>query len=135
MEQTTFVQKHAKKILLAGGAVVAVGAFIALKKHDVAINNLKDDIELKEFTINKLLGDNETLMAAASEGLFEEALATTTRKLNSRKDRYEYLNNIENKTPEIMEKIKQLYTEIKVLEVRKLRFAKAQELMEIKDLD
>ena len=135
MEQTTFVQKHAKKILLAGGAVVAVGAFIALKKHDVAINILKDDIELKEFTINKLLGDNETLMAAASEGLFEEALATTTRKLNSRKDRYEYLNNVENKTPEIMEKIKQLYTEIKVLEVRKLRFAKAQELMEIKDLD
>ena len=135
MEQTTFIQKHANKILLAGGAVVAVGAIIALKKHDVVINNLKDDIELKEFTINKLLGDNETLMAAASEGLFEEALATTTRKLNSRKDRYEYLNNIENKTPEIMEKIKQLYTEIKVLEVRKLRFTKAQELMEIKELD
>ena len=142
MEQTTFVQKHAKKILLAGGVVVAAGAYVLLAKHEKEMKDvLADNALLKSFieedgkVIAKLTDDNETLMAAASEGLFEEALATTTRKLNSRKDRFEYLNNVEIKTPEIMEKIKQLSSEIKVLEIRKLRFTKAQALMEIKDLD
>ena len=142
MEQTTFAQKHAKKILLAGGVVVAAGAYVLLAKHEKEMKDvLADNALLKSFieedgkVITKLTDDNETLMAAASEGLFEEALATTTRKLNSRKDRFEYLNNVEIKTPEIMEKIKQLSSEIKVLEIRKLRFTKAQALMEIKDLD
>lgn len=37
MEQTTFVQRHAKKILLAGGVTVAIGAGYLLKKHNLDI--------------------------------------------------------------------------------------------------
>ncbi len=142
MEQTTFIQRHAKKILLVGGVVVAAGAYYLLHKHGLEINDFKEKIEMDGRTIDHLINeldqvteDNHTLMAAASEGLFEEALATTVRKLNSRKDRFEYLNNLEDKTPEVLEKIKMLASEIDVLEIRKIRFTKAQALMEIKDLD
>ena len=104
------------------------------------IDVLADNAALKYFleedgkAITKLTEDNETLMAAASEGLFEEALATTTRKLNSRKDRKEFLLNQEQ-TEEVINKLKQLTSEIFVLEVRKERFSKAQALLEIKELD
>ena len=48
----------------------------------------------------------------------------------------QYLSSIHKLTEiEVFEKIKQLSSEIKVLEIRKLRFTKAQALMEIKDLD
>ena len=37
MEQTTFVQKHAKKILLAGGVIAAAGAYYILHKHGIEL--------------------------------------------------------------------------------------------------
>ena len=102
MEESTFLKRHAGKILLAGGLVVAAGAYYMLGKHEKEMKDvLADNSLLKYFleedgkAIAKLTEDNETLMAAASEGLFEEALATTTRKLNSRKDRKEFLLNQE----------------------------------------
>ena len=141
MEQTTFIQRHAKKILIAGGLVVVAGAYYMLGKHEKEMKDvLADNSLLKSFleedgkAIAKLTEDNETLMAAASEGLFEEALATTTRKLNSRKDRKEFLLNQEQ-TEEIINKVKQLTSEILVLEVRKERFSKAQALLEIKEIE
>lgn len=141
MEESTFLKRHAGKILLAGGLVVAAGAYYMLGKHEKEMKDvLADNSLLKYFleedgkAIAKLTEDNETLMAAASEGLFEEALATTTRKLNSRKDRKEFLLNQEQ-TEEVINKVKQLTSEIFVLEVRKERFSKAQALLEIKELD
>lgn len=141
MEESTFLKRHAGKILLAGGLVVAAGAYYMLGKHEKEMKDvLADNAALKYFleedgkAITKLTEDNETLMAAASEGLFEEALATTTRKLNSRKDRKEFLLNQEQ-TEEVINKLKQLTSEIFVLEVRKERFSKAQALLEIKELD
>lgn len=141
MEESTFLKRHAGKILLAGGLVVAAGAYYMLGKHEKEMKDvLADNAALKYFleedgkAIAKLTEDNETLMAAASEGLFEEALATTTRKLNSRKDRKEFLLNQEQ-TEEVINKLKQLTSEIFVLEVRKERFSKAQALLEIKELD
>ena len=141
MEESTFLKRHAGKILLAGGLVVAAGAYYMLGKHEKEMKDvLADNAALKYFleedgkAITKLTEDNETLMAAASEGLFEEALATTTRKLNSRKDRKEFLLNQEQ-TEEVIDKLKQLTSEIFVLEVRKERFSKAQALLEIKELD
>lgn len=141
MEESTFLKRHAGKILLAGGLVVAAGAYYMLGKHEKEMKDvLADNALLKHFleedgkAITKLTEDNETLMAAASEGLFEEVLATTTRKLNSRKDRKEFLLNQEQ-TEEVIDKVKQLTSEIFVLEVRKERFSKAQALLEIKELD
>lgn len=52
MEQTTFIQKHAKKILVAGGLVVTAGAAYLLHKHGV-------DLKIKDKAINNLIEANE----------------------------------------------------------------------------
>ena len=131
MQQTTFVQRHAKKILFATGAVVAAGAYYMLKKHDLEIKDLTDINLYLQKSNNKLKDDVDTLMAAASEGLFEEALATTTRKLNSRKDRLQFLIDSEV----VGEQVDKLTREIKTLSMRRDAFLKAQALVEIKELD
>ncbi len=83
MEQTTFIQKHAKKILLVGGVVVAAGAYYILKKHnveiknheiritnvenklqintDIAVKSLNDTIEKYEFEIGELIFKRDNL--------------------------------------------------------------------------
>lgn len=47
MEQTTFVQRHAKKILIAGGLVVSAGAAYMMYKHGVDIKTLKENHSLE----------------------------------------------------------------------------------------
>lgn len=131
MQQTTFVQRHAKKILFATGVVVAAGAYYMLKKHDLEIKDLTDVNLYLQKSNDKLKDDVDTLMAAASEGLFEEALATTTRKLNSRKDRLQFLIDSEV----VGEQVDKLTREIKTLSMRRDAFLKAQALVEIKELD
>lgn len=83
MEQTTFIQKHAKKILLVGGVVVTAGAYYILKKHnveiknheiritnvenklqintDIAVKSLNDTIEKYEFEIGELIFKRDSL--------------------------------------------------------------------------
>lgn len=131
MQQTTFMQRHAKKILFATGVVVAAGAYYMLKKHDLEIKDLTDVNLYLQKSNDKLKDDVDTLMAAASEGLFEEALATTTRKLNSRKDRLQFLIDSEV----VGEQVDKLTREIKTLSMRRDAFLKAQALVEIKELD
>ena len=74
MEQTTFIQKHAKKILIAGGIVVTAGAAYMMCKYHIDMKNLlnKHDVELKNKDVvidglAEVLKDtreeNETLMA------------------------------------------------------------------------
>ena len=49
MEQTTFIQKHAKKILVTGGLVVGAGAAYLLYKHDIEIaEHAKEIFNLKK---------------------------------------------------------------------------------------
>lgn len=52
MEQTTFIQRHAKKILIAGGLVVGAGAAYLLHKHNV-------DLKIKDEAINNLIEAND----------------------------------------------------------------------------
>ena len=52
MEQTTFIQRHAKKILIAGGLVVGAGAAYLLYKHGV-------DLKIKDEAINNLIEAND----------------------------------------------------------------------------
>lgn len=83
MEQTTFIQKHAKKILLVGGVVMTAGAYYILKKHnveiknheiritnvenklqintDIAVKSLNDTIEKYEFEIGELIFKRDNL--------------------------------------------------------------------------
>lgn len=52
MEQTTFIQRHAKKIIIAGGLVVSAGAAYLLHKHNV-------DLKIKDEAINNLIEAND----------------------------------------------------------------------------
>ena len=147
MEQTTFIQKHAKKILIAGGVVVTAGAAYMMCKYHIDIKNLlnKHDVELKNKDVvidglAEVLKDtreeNETLMAALSEGVFEEAIATVTRKINSRKDKLAFLGvQLNEGNKQVLAKIEEINNEIAELIRRKDAFLEAQHLYEIKNLE
>lgn len=64
MEQTTFVQKHAKKILLVSGVVVTIGTVAVLQKHDIDITNLK--LQIDNFR-NKLNVNTEIAVKALQD--------------------------------------------------------------------
>lgn len=147
MEQTTFIQKHAKKILIAGGVVVTAGAAYMMCKYHIDMKNLinKHDVELKnkDIVIDGLIEmtrdtreENETLMAALSEGVFEEAIATVTRKINSRKDKLAFLGvQLNEGNKQVLAKIEEINNEIAELIRRKDAFLEAQHLYEIKNLE
>ena len=59
MEQTTFIQRHAKKILVAGGLVVGAGAAYLMYKHGLEIKDFRERIEMDGRCIDGLLADNE----------------------------------------------------------------------------
>lgn len=92
---------------------------------------------VKYFSGNKDLKDSaDTLMAAASEGVFEEALGTINHKITYRIDKEKYLVEYlkshpnENKTKETLEKVR---VELINLCNRKDKIEKAQHLYEIKE--
>ena len=149
MEQTTFIQRHAKKILIAGGIVVGAGAAYILHKHNVEIKDITDKfnakIEADKIQLQALdaalldtLEDKNTLMEAASEGLFEEAISKVTNKINYRLDRKEALElrlldkPDDNQTKEALNK---LLEELAALMKRRDKFEDAQAIFEIKDLE
>ena len=149
MEQTTFIQRHAKKILIAGGLVVSAGAAYLLHKHNVEIKDITDkfndktkadEIQIKalEAALLDTLEDKNTLMEAASEGLFEEAISKVTNKINYRLDRKEALElrlldkPDDNQTKEALNK---LLEELAALMKRRDKFEDAQVIFEIKDLE
>lgn len=149
MEQTTFIQRHAKKILIAGGLVVGAGAAYLLYKHNVEIKEITDNfnakieadkIQLKALDAALLdtLEDKNTLMEAASEGLFEEAISKVTNKINYRLDRKEALElrlldkPDDNQTKEALNK---LLEELTALMKRRDKFEDAQAIFEINDLN
>lgn len=149
MEQTTFIQRHAKKIIIAGGIVVGAGAAYLLHKHNVEIKDITDKfnakIEADKIQLQALdaalldtLEDKNTLMEAASEGLFEEAISKVTNKINYRLDRKEALElrlldkPDDNQTKEALNK---LLEELAALMKRRDKFEDAQAIFEINDLD
>lgn len=90
----------------------------------------------KYFNDTKELKDSvDTLMAAASEGVFEEALGTINHKITYRVDKENYLMEYlkshpnENKTKETLEKVR---AELVNLYIRKDKIEQAQYLYEIK---
>ena len=149
MEQTTFIQRHAKKIMIAGGIVVGAGAAYLLHKHNVELKDITDKfnakIEADKIQLQALdaalldtLEDKNTLMEAASEGLFEEAISKVTNKINYRLDRKEYLEKALEKCPEDMDlkvAYEKIVEELSILFTRRDKFEDAQAIFEIKDLD
>lgn len=149
MEQTTFIQRHAKKILIAGGLVVGAGAAYLLYKHNVEIKDVTDnfnakikadEIQLKalEAALLDTLEDKNTLMEAASEGLFEDAISKVTNKINYRLDRKEVLERALEKYPDDIqtkEAFKKVVEELEMLFARRDKYEMSQAIFEIKDLD
>lgn len=149
MEQTTFIQRHAKKILIAGGLVVSAGAAYLLYKHNVEIKDVTDnfnakikadEIQLKalEAALLDTLEDKNTLMEAASEGLFEDAISKVTNKINYRLDRKEVLERALEKYPDDIqtkEAFKKVVEELEMLFARRDKYEMSQAIFEIKDLD
>lgn len=86
--------------------------------------------------IKKLTDDTTTLMSAASEGLFDEALATVGRKIAYRKDKEEYLVEQLLATPadkQTQNALSRIRAELQVLSARQNKFLEAQTLYEIAD--
>ena len=140
MEESTFLKRHAGKILLAGGLVVAAGAYYILGKHEKEMKDvLADNALLKSFVeedgkaISKLTKDNETLMTAASEGLFEEAIATVTRKINGRRDKLEALLKRYETDLTVEDAITKVKAELDILTARKESFLEAQSIFGIEE--
>lgn len=86
--------------------------------------------------IAKLTDDTTTLMSAASEGLFDEALATVGRKIAYRKDREQYLLKQLISHPgesDLTNCLDRVRSELSVLTERQSKFLNAQKLYGIKD--
>lgn len=121
-----------EKILLATSIVgIAAAGYFGFK--------YLDNKKTTEFAMNtvKTLTDKVDTLNAASEGLYEEALATTIRKLNRRQDQIKFVEEQLLLTPNAVDAIakkKQLIIEITELSRRRDTFTKAQKLYEIKDI-
>ena len=86
--------------------------------------------------IKKLTDETTTLMGAASEGLFDEALATVGRKIAYRKDREQYLLKQLSSHPgesDLSNCLDHVRTELSVLTERQSKFVNAQKLYGIED--
>ena len=132
-----------EKILLGVSIVGAgVAGFIIYKQHNIIIEALFDKIE-RDKIITNLNNDNQvlkcdvqTLMEAASEGVFEEAIGTVNNKINYRTDKKKYLLESLETNPnndEIKQALDKVNVELKNLFTRKDKYIKAQTLYEIKD--
>ena len=132
-----------EKILLGVSIVGAgVAGFIIYKQHNIIIEALFDKIE-RDKIITNLNNDNQvlkydvqTLMEAASEGVFEEAIGTVNNKINYRTDKKKYLlEALETNPNDISLKaaLEKVEIELANLFTRKDKYTKAQTLYGIKD--
>ena len=132
-----------EKILLGVSIVGAgVAGFIIYKQHNIIIKALFDKIE-RDKIITNLNNDNQvlkcdvqTLMEAASEGVFEEAIGTVNNKINHRADKKKYILEalkIKPDDEQSKQALDKVNIELKNLFTRKGKYIKAQTLYEIKD--
>ena len=130
--------------IIIGVSIVGAGVagFIICKQHNIITKALLDKIECEKIITNLdnenqiLKWDVQTLMEAASEGVFEEAIGTVNNKINHRTDKKKYLLEaleINPNNDEIKQALNKVNIELKNLFTRKDKYTKAQTLYEIKD--
>ncbi len=96
----------------------------ALVKSEIG----KKILEETDYTLKDKV---DTLEEALTEGVFEEAIATTTRKIDYRKDKLDFIASRNDKgDSQIVSKLKR---EIEILTERRDAFAKAQASVGISD--
>ena len=140
MEQTTFIQRHAKKILIAGGLVVGAGAAYLLHKHNVEIKDFRERIEMDGRCIDNLLADNEAkdkeigfIKFLVVEGdVVPKALQNAENKLARKENKIQALLVTLEKCPndlEVLEALNKHEAEAKVLREQIFNTLKLNELI------
>lgn len=130
--------------ILIGVSIVGAGVagFIIYKQYNVITKALLDKIECEKIITNidnenqVLKYDVQTLMEAASEGVFEEAIGTVNNKINHRTDKKKYLLEALKAKPDdeqTKQALNKVNIELENLFTRKDKYTKAQALYEIKD--
>ena len=112
------VKANKTKILMGGMFIVGFASCYIL---ECKFNMKKNDERIS------------TLYCAASEGLFEEAIATCTRKLNTRMDTISRLEKLKNLDQQCIDKLMKAKTEAGIFQERIDKFTEAQKLWGIKE--
>lgn len=106
--------------------------FKEVKQNEIIkMENVKLNTENK--MVNKFKETVETIQEAMSEGMIQEAIATTTRKLNSRMDKRDHLLSKNNLKYDDKIKLEKTLEEIEVFERRLNAFNKLEEKYFIED--
>ena len=93
MEQTTFIQRHAKKIMIAGGLVVSAGAAYIMYKYHIDIKALKENhsLELGELVKQHDIDIcNHDLRLTNVENKLMVNTEIAVKALTDTKERYEF---------------------------------------------
>lgn len=110
----------------------AYGYFRSLKIADRLSDDLGEVIKDKGMLAESI----NTLMEAASEGVFEDAIGTVNNKINYRVDKKKYLMDALDLNPndvDVKNALNKVNIELENLFRRKDKFTKAQMLYEIQD--
>lgn len=127
----TTYEEETKKLTKKEKVLIGVAVISTCVAGYFGIKYINDGKKIKELT-----DDTNTLMSAASEGLFNEALATVGRKIAYRKDKEEYLLKQLDSRPkdyDLFNRLEAIRSELNVLTERQNKFMEAQKLYEIKD--
>lgn len=118
------IAENKYKILTATLGVTTCVLGVVLVKSEIG----KKILEETDYTLKDKV---DTLEEALTEGVFEEAIATTTRKIDYRKDKLDFIASRNDKgDSQIVSKLKR---EIEILTERRDAFAKAQASVGISD--
>lgn len=123
--------------ILIGALCITTGTlsyllFKEVKQNEILkMENVKLNTENK--MVNKFKETVETIQEAMSEGMIQEAIATTTRKLNSRMDKRDHLLSKNNLKYDDQIKLEKTLEEIEVFERRLNAFNKLEKKYFIED--
>ena len=119
-------RRSLKEVVKANKTKILMGGMFIVGFASCYILNCKFNMKKNNERIS-------TLYEAASERLFEEAIATCTRKLNTRMDTISRLEKVKDLNPEGVEKLMKAKTEAGIFQERIDKFTQAQKLWGIEE--
>lgn len=124
--------------IIAGVGLAACGVLsYVIFKNKSKINLLEDDINMLESDILDLTADNATISSILSEGVLQDAIKTTSNKINSRVSRLNLLEDKIKLNPNdesMVQKISEIKKDIEILLTRKDLYKSKLHNYKIKDL-
>lgn len=126
-------RRSLKEVVKANKTKILMGGMFIVGFASCYILDCKFDMKKNNELIDKNNDRISTLYCAASEGLFEEAIATCTRKLNTRIDTISRLEKLKNLDEECIAKLMKAKTEAGIFKERIDKFTQAQKLWGIED--